>query len=264
MFVRGSTDDSFDLRIAAACRVITAGHIACDRTAAWIHGVNAHGFAEQEVLPPIEACVLPAGWATRAAGVLGRSRDLLPDDIEERAGLRVTTPLRTALDLACNLHQRDALGMLDQFHRLQLVESHQLLRELPRFRGRRGVVQARNLVPLIDGRAESVRESWLRLAVIDAGLPAPEIQVWVDRDGIPTYRLDLAYLAHRIALEYDGADFHRSPEQRAHDLRRRTWLREQGWIVIVVGNGDFSAPRLDEWIRRLRRALEERYCNLRW
>lgn len=264
VFVRSDVVDTFDLRIQAVAHILAPGQVVCDRTAAWLHGVDMFGLAEHEVLPRVESAALPGKRASKAAAVRGRSRALQPRDIDSVGGLPVTTPLRTALDLACNLHRRDALAALDMFRRLHDVGPEDLERELPRFRRRRGVVQARGLVRLVDGRAESVRESWVRLALVDAGLPVPEAQVWVERDGVPTYRLDFAYRAHRVAIEYDGDLFHGTPADRDHDRVRRAWLREQGWVVVVVRNGDFSSPQLDRWLRRVREALDARYCNLRW
>jgi hypothetical protein len=264
VYVAADVPDTYELRIRAGRLVVAEGHVLCDRTAAWVHGVNLLGYAEREILPPIETCVLPDGWATRAAGLSGHSRDLALRDVVCVDGLLVTTPLRTALDVACNVELRDALAALDQFNRIHGIDTDDLVNELPRFRGRRGVVQARALAPLIDGRAESVRESWVRAAIVNAGLPVPELQIWVDRDGLPTYRLDMGYRAHRIAIEYDGEEFHSTAEDRARDEDRRRWLRSQGWIVIVVTNGDFSAFRLENWLSQVRRALDERYCNLRW
>jgi hypothetical protein len=264
VFVRQDVPDSFDLRLEAVALVLAPEHVVCDRAAAWLHGVDVFGLAEHAVLPRVEACALTSRRASKAAAVRGRSRALLPHDIDELGGVRVTTPLRTALDLACNLERRDALAALDMFRREHGVGSAELEPELPRFRRRRGVIQARALVRLVDGRVESVRESWVRLAMVDAGLPLPDLQVWVDRNGVPTYRLDLAYPAHRVAVEYDGEAFHRSPEDRERDRRRRAWLREQGWTVVVVRRGDFSGAALERWLRRVREALDEAYCNLRW
>lgn len=180
-------------------------------------------------------------------------------------GVQVTTPLRTALDLGCNLRRRDALAALDQFMRLHGVTREQLARGAVRFFRRRGVVQLRQLVPLADRRAESPRESWTRLEIIDAGLPCPELQHWIEIDGVPTYRLDLAYPRLRIVVEYDGEEFHdQTAEQRRHDAERRTWLAEHDWTIIVVKKGDFTGAGLDRWLSELRQALRPTYSNRRW
>ena len=122
----------------------------------------------------------------------------------------------------------------------------------------------RALIPLINPLVESPRESWVLLELIDAGLPMPEAQVWVDRDGVPAYRLDFAYPHHPICVEYDGFDAHLcDPDQAVRDEVRRGWLRAQGWTVIVVRSGDFTGDRRDLWIRMVREALAGRYSN-RW
>lgn len=264
VYVTAATEDSMDLRIQAVALVVRPGHIACDRTAAWLHGVDARTFSEHAVHPPIEACVLRGREPSHRAGVRGRSRDLRPDDIVDHGVFLCTTPLRTALDLGCILTRRDALAAIDQLRRLHSLAVADLAAELPRFGRRRGVVQLRDLVALSDPRSESVRESWTRLALLDAGLPVPEVQWWVEIDGVPTYRLDLAYPLHRVAVEYDGEEFHRTPEQRRHDLERRERLRDLGWTVIVVRNGDFSGLRLERWVDEVRCALVDRPTNLRW
>jgi very-short-patch-repair endonuclease len=95
-----------------------------------------------------------------------------------------------------------------------------------------------------------------RLAILDDGLPAPEPQFWVIHQGREIFRLDLAYPKSKVAVEYDGVEFHDDdPERREADEKRRAWLREHGWIVIVVRKGDFTAERRHAWLGELRRAL---------
>src|SRR4051794_39582167 len=263
VYVHASTTDSIELRATCAALVIAPGSVVRDRTAAWIHGVSAFVHTEHEVLPPLETCVGRFRVPSDRHGVDGGTRDLAPGDVMEVGGVRVTTPLRTALDLGCNLVRGDALAVLDQFMRLHGITHEEYAAAAGRYFRRRGVVQLRQLIPLADPRAESPRESWTRLAIIDAGLPCPETQFWIHMDGVPTYRLDLAYPRHRIAVEYDGEEFHDGADQRRRDQQRRDWLREHGWTVIVVKRGDLSGPALDRWLGELRRALRPTYSNRR-
>jgi len=138
--------------------------------------------------------------------------------------------------------------------RVHGLTTAQLRRGLNRYFRRRGVVQARQLVELADPRSESPGESWARLEVLDHGLPAPEPQVWVYEDGRPVFRLDLAWRRRKVALEYDGRDFH-GEDRRDHDKARRNWLREHGWTVVVVRAEDFAPERIQGWIHELRTAL---------
>ncbi|HEX2894121.1 MAG TPA: DUF559 domain-containing protein [Marmoricola sp.] len=265
VFVRFETPDSVELRAAAAALVVGPTAVITDRTAAWIHGIDVLTYGEHDVLPPIESCVLRRRSRSRREGVDGRTRDLADADVMVIGGVRVTTPLRTALDLGCHLRRKDALAALDQFVRVHGLTREELTREAGRYFRRRGVVQLRQLIPLVDGRAESPRESWTRLLIIDAGLPCPEPQYWIEIDGVPTYRLDLAYPRLRVVIEYDGEEFHdRTDAQRRHDAERREWLDEHGWTIVLVKKGDFTGANLDRWLNELRGALRPSYSNRRW
>ncbi|WP_308162466.1 hypothetical protein [Bacillus sp. ISL-7] len=42
------------------------------------------------------------------------------------------------------------------------------------------------------------------------------------------YRIDIAFVGPRIAIECDGKDFHSSPKQKAHDYKKNAHLRKNG------------------------------------
>ena len=241
---------------ARAAALATSPHsVICDRTAAWIWGIDSFAYRELDAEPPLETCTLRGHRATRRPEVRGRSRDLRQRDWVEVGGVRVTTPLRTALDLACSLRRSTALAVLDRFMRDHGITLLQMQRELPRYFRRRGVIQLRELVSLADPRAESEGESWTRLEILDHGLPAPQLQYWIVIGGVPTYRLDMAYPRAKIAIEYNGAEYHSSEQDKAADEARRQWLEDHGWTVIVVDKDSFSDEALALWITELREAL---------
>jgi hypothetical protein len=79
----------------------------------------------------------------------------------------------------------------------------------------------------------------MRLRVADTGFPTPELQIWVPDEEEGVYRLDMGWRKRQIGVEYDGEEFHGSPEQFIHDMRRRErLLHEFGWHVIGVHRGD--------------------------
>jgi hypothetical protein len=163
-------------------------------------------------------------------------------------GLLVATPLRTALDLGRGLRRLFAIGALDGLLRLGAFTHGELLAEVERFKRQRGVVQLRELAPLADPRSQSPGESSLRLLWLDApDLPPPVCQVPVRNDaGREIFFLDLGVEKLHFAAEYDGQQHHSSPEDREHDRRRRSWLREErGWIIEVFENTDVYGPRED-------------------
>jgi hypothetical protein len=265
VYLPAAASDTVEARASCLTLVVSPHHVVVDRTAAWLHGIDVFAYAERDMPPPIETCALRGHHPTERQGVRGRSRDLARRDLMTIGGVMVTTPLRTALDLGCHLRRREAMAALNAFARHHGVTKEMLVRELPRYRRRRGVVQLRELASYVDPRPESERESWVLLTIRDAGLPLPEPQYWIEIEGVPTYRLDFAYPRARVCVEYDGADAHdRTPEQREHDRARRRWLRDHNWTVIVVKAGDFTDERLEAWVRELRASLEPAYTTRRW
>ncbi|MBB3089508.1 DUF559 domain-containing protein [Nocardioides albus] len=264
-FAPASTPDTPQTRAAAVARVVAPHHVVIDRTAALIHGVNALTYAELDLDVDLETCALRGHTRSRRTGIDGHTRDLISTDIIKIGSVTVTTPIRTACDLGCNLRRREAYAAMCALAREHGLAPADFTLMLPRYRGRRGVRQLKALAPLVDPRLESAREAWTLLAIHDAGLPLPEPQFWIEIDEVPTYRLDFAYEHARVCVEYDGVDAHElTTDQRRHDAERRRWLRDHGWTVIVVRRGDFTSDRLDAWLREVRAALRPALTNRRW
>lgn len=257
VYVDACVPDTLALRSTAAALLLPARMVVCDRSAAWLQGVD-HWDPRDLDVPPLLDVVARSGTRTRLDGVQGALRTLSDDDVVELAnGLLVTGPLRTAADLACQRGRLAAAAVLDQFARQHGVTTSDLRLLLPRFAGRRGVTQLRELLNDLEPGAESPPESWVRRLVLDHMLPRPVAQHVVVIEG-ETYRLDLAYPHLRIAVEYDGEEWHSHPDDRAADAERRAALARAGWVVIVVRKEDLSGGRLDAWIRRLRESVTDR------
>jgi very-short-patch-repair endonuclease len=67
--------------------------------------------------------------------------------------------------------------------------------------------------------------------------------VW-NRYGDLLALLDLGFEEERVAVEYDGEEFHSTPEQVAHDRRRREVVERHDWRVLAVGKGEVLGPSL--------------------
>ena len=258
VYIAGDVPDTIDVRLAALALVTPPHAVVCDRTAAWVWGVDAFQPWELDMVPPLDTYVLRGRTRIRRPEAAGGERDLSAEDVVTVGGIEVTTPLRTSLDLATGLSRNQALAVMESFARMHGVGKTQLRALLPRYRGRRGVVQARELIPLVDPRTESTGESFVKLAIHDAGLPQPQPQHWVSAGGAAAYRLDLAYPRLKICIEYDGEEFHSSDEAKEKDRRRRNWLREHGWVVIVVTKDDLRGARREAWLAELRVAIVDR------
>ena len=101
------------------------------------------------------------------------------DEIAVVGGMRVTTPARTALDLACRYPVNGAVAMIDALARATRLKVADVELLAERYKGRRGIRRAHSALALVDGGAESPRETWLRLLLVRAGCPPPQTQIAV-------------------------------------------------------------------------------------
>lgn len=191
----------------------------------------------------------------RLPGLLIRGDTLRRDEIQDIGGVPVTTPARTAVDLACWYRTVEAVAGLDALARAAEFKDVDVQRIMDRCGGRRGIVRARESLGLVDAGAESPKESWLRVILIRAGLPPPVTQIPV-YDGYwqPFAVLDMGWLEAKVAAEYDGDTHRMDPIRWRRDAKRHERLQRCGWIVVRVLAGD----REGDVIRRVRDALARR------
>lgn len=225
--------DDLELRLAMLRLVVPADCVVTDRTAAWLWGATTALAPNDHLKAPPVSVFAPPGRRLRNGLVASGERRLGAQDVVALDGLLVTSPLRTACDLGRLLHRDQAFAAMDALAALRHFTLTELLLEVHRFKGYRGVVQLRSLAPRVKPGSQSGPESILRLRWEDEGLPEPECQVEVEGpDG--SFFLDVGNREHRLAAEYDGEEFH-GAEQRDHDSTRRAWITtNHGWVIVVV------------------------------
>lgn len=202
--------------------------------------------------PPVEIAV-PDRQIRSEPGLVVRRQQVGDEDVTERDGVRVTTPLRTAFDIATRTGLVDAVVAADGLGRRGGFTAADLEEMARRHPGARGVRRVRRVAELMDPRSESPMETRSRLIVVLGGLPAPELQHEVFDEYRFVARLDMAWVEFRVAVEYDGRD-HAVDDRRGRDLDRRGELRRAGWEVIVVAAR--QVLRRPEWVvARVREAL---------
>ncbi|MGV0741498.1 DUF559 domain-containing protein [Mycolicibacterium sp. XJ870] len=198
----------------------------CLATAAAMHGFDTEGAADLHVLNP------PGGQLRSADGLKVHRRDGAPLTVVD--GRYVTAPAWTAVEVARSLKRPRSLATLDAALRSETCTRADIWRAAIEQAGRRGIVAVRNLIALADARAESPMESEARLVMLDGGLPVPELQYEVIDGNGKLRRLDFAWPQHRVAVEYDGVDWHSDPEALRNDRRRTAALMAVGWSVIAI------------------------------
>ena len=103
-------------------------------------------------------------------------------------------------------------------------------------------------------------ESEARLAMIDGELPSPELQYEIVDGNGELRRLDFAWPKQRLAVEYDGLDWHGDSEAMRRDRRRQAALQDIGWTVFPIVFDDVRhrarevVARIDHHLRRARAA----------
>lgn len=235
VWVHEDTADTRELRLAAAKLVIPSRGVLRGLTAAWIYGADVRRQDDVDV-----HVGFPPGGRTRGRpGVVVCQETLLPEDVWAIDGTAVTSPVRTAFDCLRLLRGFDGIIVSDALMHLQLTDVASLRRYFAQQRRLRNLRIGERLVDDVEPLAESPMESRLRLVIVRGGLPRPVAQLEVRNvGGAFVARVDLAYPALKIAIEYDGA-WHW--DRRRDDDRRRDALRALGWDVLVYSADDVFA-----------------------
>lgn len=189
------------------------------------------------------ACVIDENHRPERGIVVWRD-DVLDDEIWLIDGIRVTNPIRTAIDLACRFPPKVSIPAIDALLRATKRTRADVLAALPRHAGRKGIVRARKAIALVDGAAQSRKETWLRLLFLKAGYPWPEAQCIVYDDfGAEIGHVDGGWRDRKIGYEYQG-EHHTDIEQLTYDIRRVDAMREMGWIILQFTCRDGTAAIL--------------------
>lgn len=243
--------DTLEVRCEALNLVTPTESAFSHETAALLCGLPVSGFDEQ-----IDVIVNPGAVVPNIEGVDGHS-GLATADVTKVNDLRVVHPERTFFDLAPTL-TLTALVILGDAIARHWSTPEQLGARAATLKRKRGIVRARKALPLIRSGVDSPPETRVRLMLVWAGLPCPDVNVDVfDQAGGWLARPDLAYLNLKIAIEYDGDHHRTAKDQWRRDRARDQNLRDEGWIVITLTADDiFKRPDLT--IARIRRAYLSR------
>lgn len=236
------------LVLNAVAKRLPPGAAFSGRTAVWLHGLDP------VLSNPIEITIPDLVGSRRRAGASVSRASLGSDEIVLRRGVPTTTPLRTVVDVSGRNQLTEGVVAADLFLHARLVTAADLRAYVTDHPKLRGIARLRRVVDLSEPMAESPMETRLRMLLVLAGLPRPEVQVPIcDDHGLVIARPDLLYRSQRLAIEYDGGN-HR--DRLVDDNRRQNGLVGAGFHLLrftaadVYGSPDAVATQVRQDLAR--------------
>ena len=232
-------------RLAALLAVLPPGSVVSGITAAELYGLWVPRSSHVDITVPAGSQPTALAAIPRRRGVVAHRRHLPEKDVVSLVGVRATSLVRTWCDLAAVLDLPDLVAAGDSALRIGAVRIEELAAEVAVGRRRRGSPIARLAVTMLDDRSRSRPESHVRVALLRAGLPYPQVNMPVyDERGGWLAEPDLSYPEARLAIEYQGA-VHADPRQMRKDTARQTDLQRCDWIVLCyTADQIFRHPEL--------------------
>jgi hypothetical protein len=237
--VAAQAPDDTAHRLACLRLVTPPDAVVVDRHAGWAQGADMVLHPNEHLHAMPIAVYLPHGRG-RLRNKLADSgeRTFLDRDLTVVDGVRMTTPLRTALDLGRQRWPEPALTALDALHRLGAFSVEELLAEVDRFTRMRWVTTLRLVAPHTDGRSQSGGETVVRWRWLNLPVPPPEPQIEVISRGRRAF-IDVGNQDLRFGVEFQGVDWHTGEQHEADDEARFGWLRDdEGWTMEPVWSSD--------------------------
>jgi hypothetical protein len=214
--------------IMAAALAAGPDAVISHRSAAVIHGFYG-------VIADQPHVTFPQECRRNLAGVrVHRSRQLDPEDIQERNGVRITTPMRTVIDIADWTGDYLLGRILDEGAIDRLWSAERIAECLDRLGGggRAGTVRLRRLLAQRtgEGSADSrLEQRVLRVLKGNVPDPVPHYRLVLDRHVLD---MDLAWPDRRIDGEIDGYRAHVQRSNFDRDRLRANLLGAHGWRQV--------------------------------
>lgn len=221
-------------RVAAALLVLPPGAVADGLTAVRLHGADLGDTAPLRFVTthphPVRR---PEVRVRRTSGVV---RSVVVDGLPALGAADAFVAASLHLDLV------DLVAAGDCLVRLERTTPEALVAAACAASGR-GSRPARRAAALVRARVDSVQETRLRLAIVLAGLPEPDVNPVVLARGRPVGRVDLLLWAYRTVIEYEGDQHRTDRAQWNRDIRRQEQLVGDGNRLVRVTAERMRSPR---------------------
>lgn len=240
-------------RLAALDLTLGRNLVPCFDTAAAIHGFDLSGDERLHLITDKDTT------SKRSELVMHR---LVPrNELTTVRGQLVMEAAETAVRVAARLPSSgNALAVLDAALRSEAVPDVGALADIASRLRIRGIPQVRRVVPFATPLAESPRESLLRWLFLEADLPPPTPQFWVDAPFGRSYRIDLAWPQYKVGCEYDGVAVH-TGEALYRDRDRLNDLHGIGWTMLFV-TSRMVGPEQRRLVQRVTSVLRDRGAQI--
>lgn len=225
------------LRAQAVLKLVPAGSRISHHTAAELWGAVVPKDGNTHV-------TLPSAHRRQVRKGVKSHCGLEPAQTTLRKGLPVSTPEQTFLELAAaGMTLVDLVVVADGMIRAEHTTAQRLIETADGWPGR-GCRVARRAAGLAREGVDSPMETRLRLLIVLAGLPEPQVNLLLRaRDGSWQRRYDLAYQHLNLIVEYEGRQHAEDVEQWLTDITRREELDRRRWrIVVVTKEGVYDDP----------------------
>jgi very-short-patch-repair endonuclease len=245
--------------------VYAVGHARLRREGVWLAAVLAYPGAALShrdaatlhgLRPGNHRLVDVTGHNARASqpGIrFHRTTSLDAQDITTIRGIRVTTVARTLVDLAGTVPRDHLARAVKEAERQNVFDLRAVEQALARTRGRRGrghralrEAIAEHAALGLSATDSALEDVFLRL-VRSNGLPLPATNALLEG-----FRVDAVWRTHRIAVELDGWQHHRTRHAFERDRERDATLTAAGWRVVRFTYRQVTS-RPDSVIQTLRR-----------
>ena len=163
---------------------------------------------------------------------LHRTRSLDAQDTTTHHGIPVTTVHRTLLDIAAGVPTRHLERALAQSERLQLYDQRAIESVIERANGHRGTGLLTRAIADEPQFTRSELEARMRRLVRAHNLPNPELNTTLDAPDHPGIEVDCYFPTHRLVVETDGWDTHRTRQAFEDDRAKDAALTAAGYTVV--------------------------------
>lgn len=205
-----------------------AAVLACGENAVLSHGSAASLWGFNKYWDrPLEVTV--PSKRTRHGIKVHRSRTLTGPDFDRQHGIPVTSPARTALDIAPRLTDKRLIRVVNDGRHARFLHLDDLADVLDRNPNHPGT---KRLTPFLDAPASPTRSPLEDDFIAFAkrfGLPAP-----VTNTQLFGYEIDVLYPAERVIVELDGYNFHSDRASFGRDRKRDAVMLAAGYQTVRI------------------------------